>query len=152
MIAARPSGALARPCPRCNAGIGERCWARSAAYPKRRQTPHDERKEPRVSRVVVKREPRPRQRPEIPAYARRGPHGTRGRYQSGCRCDECREFFNTRQRDYRARIRGTLAPDDPRHGSTTGYGNYGCRCERCTQAAVDFNRDLKERTRAAVMS
>ena len=25
-------------------------------------------------------------------------------------------------------------PDDPRHGTTNGYGNLGCRCERCTEA------------------
>ena len=24
--------------------------------------------------------------------------------------------------------------DDPRHGSTNGYGNLGCRCEKCTEA------------------
>ncbi len=33
--------------------------------------------------------------------------------------------------DKRAR---ELAPDDPRHGTTNGYGNLGCRCERCTAA------------------
>ena len=27
-----------------------------------------------------------------------------------------------------------LAPDDPRHGTTNGYGNLGCRCEPCTAA------------------
>lgn len=25
-------------------------------------------------------------------------------------------------------------PDDPRHGTTNGYGNLRCRCERCTEA------------------
>lgn len=27
-----------------------------------------------------------------------------------------------------------LAPDDPRHGTTNGYGNLGCRCEACREA------------------
>lgn len=26
------------------------------------------------------------------------------------------------------------SPEDPRHGTTNGYGNLGCRCERCTEA------------------
>ena len=25
-------------------------------------------------------------------------------------------------------------PEDPRHGTTNGYGNLRCRCERCTEA------------------
>lgn len=25
-------------------------------------------------------------------------------------------------------------PEDPRHGTTNGYGNLRCRCERCTSA------------------
>ena len=24
--------------------------------------------------------------------------------------------------------------DDPRHGTTNGYGNLGCRCDGCTEA------------------
>ena len=27
-----------------------------------------------------------------------------------------------------------LEPEDPRHGTTNGYGNLGCRCAPCTQA------------------
>lgn len=27
-----------------------------------------------------------------------------------------------------------LEPDDPRHGTTNGYGNLGCRCDRCREA------------------
>ena len=30
-------------------------------------------------------------------------HGTRYAYQTGCRCDECREWNRARQRAYRAR-------------------------------------------------
>lgn len=27
-----------------------------------------------------------------------------------------------------------LTPDDPRHGTTNGYGNLGCRCSPCREA------------------
>lgn len=27
-----------------------------------------------------------------------------------------------------------LAPDDPRHGTTNGYGSLGCRCAACREA------------------
>ncbi|KWX25625.1 hypothetical protein AFM11_05190 [Mycolicibacterium wolinskyi] len=30
--------------------------------------------------------------------------------------------------------RATLPPDDPRHGTTNGYGNLYCRCDRCREA------------------
>jgi hypothetical protein len=29
-------------------------------------------------------------------------------------------------------------PDDPRHGTSTGY-TYGCRCEPCREAKMDSN-------------
>jgi hypothetical protein len=35
-------------------------------------------------------------------------------------------------------------PDDPRHGTLTGYTNYGCRCERCKAA----NTEQRQRDRA----
>lgn len=33
----------------------------------------------------------------------------------------------------RALARTKADPDDPHHGTATGY-NYGCRCERCREA------------------
>jgi len=27
-----------------------------------------------------------------------------------------------------------LTPNDPRHGTTNGYGNLDCRCQPCTEA------------------
>lgn len=27
-----------------------------------------------------------------------------------------------------------MTPDDPRHGTTTGYGQHRCRCDRCRAA------------------
>jgi hypothetical protein len=38
-----------------------------------------------------------------------------------------------------------LAPDDPRHGTTNGYGNYGCRCEACCRANTEAMRDYRRR-------
>lgn len=37
-----------------------------------------------------------------------------------------------------------LAPDDPRHGTTNGYGNLGCRCDACREAhRKNHNRYMK---------
>ena len=33
------------------------------------------------------------------------------------------------------RPKAPLEPDDPRHGTTNGYGNLGCRCDACRAAA-----------------
>lgn len=33
-----------------------------------------------------------------------------------------------------SRMKTELGPQDPRHGTTNGYGNLGCRCERCREA------------------
>lgn len=48
---------------------------------------------------------------ELRRYAAAKPHGTRGRYNSGCRCDECREAnrMYERQRIRRA-LRGDVNP------------------------------------------
>jgi hypothetical protein len=35
----------------------------------------------------------------------------------------------------------SLAPDDPRHGTHTGYHNHGCRCEPCREACRVYNRE-----------
>lgn len=42
-----------------------------------------------------------------------------------------------------------LAPDDPRHGTTNGYGNLGCRCERCQEAHAAEVQRAKERRAAS---
>lgn len=31
-------------------------------------------------------------------------------------------------------MKAPLPPDDPRHGTTNGYGNLGCRCDACREA------------------
>ena len=32
------------------------------------------------------------------------------------------------------RVYKQLTDDDPRHGTSNGYGNLGCRCDRCKAA------------------
>ena len=47
-----------------------------------------------------------------------------------------------------------LAPDDPRHGTTNGYGNLKCRCRPCRDAwnakqyeYMERNPDQRRKTR-----
>jgi hypothetical protein len=64
-------------------------------------------------------------------------HGTRTGYVYGCRCQPCRtanEIAN------RARRRKGLEPDDPRHGTLTGYAGCACRCEDCSNANLEYLR------------
>lgn len=42
-----------------------------------------------------------------------------------------------------------LAADDPRHGTTNGYGNLGCRCEACRAAHRASHAAYLARQRAA---
>ncbi|MDP7727619.1 hypothetical protein [Mycobacterium sp. TY813] len=41
-----------------------------------------------------------------------------------------------------------LADDDPRHGTTNGYGNLGCRCDLCRAANTRNRRAYLARVRA----
>ena len=65
-------------------------------------------------------------------------HGTRHRYNQGCRCPECTEVI----REY---MRGLKKKEAPHHGTASGYMNYGCRCDRCKQAGSIANRINRER-------
>lgn len=42
-----------------------------------------------------------------------------------------------------------LADDDPRHGTTNGYGNLGCRCDACRKANRENHARYMERVRAS---
>lgn len=56
----------------------------------------------------------------------------------------------SRRRYARLRVVGcTLAPDDPRHGTTNAYNNLQCRCPECREAvrAAKRVRELKVRCR-----
>jgi hypothetical protein len=46
------------------------------------------------------------------------------------------------------RDRPPLSPDDPRHGTTNGYGNLGCRCDACREAARVSHAAYMTRVRA----
>lgn len=84
-------------------------------------------------------------------------HGTdAGRQQHLARgeqpCNACREAGNAQVRAARKRGREAgLAPDDHRHGTTTGYSAYGCRCELCRQAGRDYRAGVRG-DRTAVIS
>ncbi len=40
----------------------------------------------------------------------------------------------------------SIAPDDPRHGTTNGYTNLRCRCDACRKAWADYFREKNHRT------
>ena len=63
------------------------------------------------------------------------PHGTRPRYNSGCRCDACRTHMREYGREWR---RKKLERGDFDHG-LRGY-DYGCKCEVCMEAMRDYFR------------
>lgn len=76
-------------------------------------------------------------------------HGTAEGLRAGCRCGACndrraRDVDRTRQ----ARKSG-LPPDDPRHGTYTGYNTYNCRCGACVSAASAHRDRDKDQQRWA---
>ena len=44
-----------------------------------------------------------------------------------------------------SRKRCRIGPDDPRHGTHNGYGNYGCGCESCRAANARYCYEAKRR-------
>lgn len=44
--------------------------------------------------------------------------------------------------------RSKLPPDDPRHGTSNGYGNHYCRCDRCKEANRVAHAAYMDRVRA----
>jgi hypothetical protein len=65
-----------------------------------------------------------------------------------CRCEPCTTANRERTYKYRAKVAGTLAPDDPRHGTLNAYNNYGCRCEPCTLTNSESCKDYARRRAA----
>jgi hypothetical protein len=78
-------------------------------------------------------------------------HGTRGRYNKGCRCEPCAHANRTYSAKHKRRqsqaIREMLQPisqGPTQHGTWTGYSK-GCRCTRCAEAQRE-NRRNRQRT------
>lgn len=67
-------------------------------------------------------------------------HGLVSSYSHGCRCAECRVASTEYHRARNVERKGSLTPDDPRHGTTNAYSNFGCRCVYCYLAQSDKNR------------
>lgn len=70
------------------------------------------------------------------AEGRRGvkvPHGTRSRYEKGCRCQSCREANTAYKTEWRAGNTRRGRPPKT-HGTAYGYESFGCRCRPCTNA------------------
>lgn len=76
-------------------------------------------------------------------------HGRPSTYNAGCRCRPCTAAHSERHRVWAERVAGTLAPDDPRHGTANGYRNYGCRCPECTAVHSAECTRRRESTRAS---
>lgn len=47
------------------------------------------------------------------------------------------------------RDRALLPPDDPRHGTSNGYGNLRCRCEACRRGNRLQHAEYMSRVRAS---
>lgn len=60
---------------------------------------------------------------------------------------ECVKCGNLIRKNWRSeRVPQELSPDDPRHGSGTGYAVYKCRCESCrTWASLERRTALERR-------
>jgi len=71
----------------------------------------------------------------------RAPHGTRSRYNAGCRCEKCRKAL-------RRYMRSLQGKPPPNHGNS-GYVNYGCRCDVCKAANSAYQRAQRLRKLAA---
>lgn len=87
-------------------------------------------------------------------------HGTRGAYNAGCRCRQCRCAHAEYTKKYyasrgvikaNARLQNLLAnPGHHLHGTTSGYAE-GCRCDHCRDAARAHYTSPKARERARVL-
>lgn len=65
-------------------------------------------------------------------------HGTRSKYQTGCRCDECREANRLYIEAGRRAAGVQPQPRGPQtdHGTVARYENWQCRCSDCRAAVA----------------
>ena len=68
-------------------------------------------------------------------------HGTRYRYDEGCRCDACIVAM-------RAYKQAQSEREPPEHG-VSGYFNFACRCQVCTEAGRRYQRQKNIERRQA---
>jgi len=74
-------------------------------------------------------------------------HGTRARYQAGCRCDACTAANAAYWQRRTAERRQLLAEGcDVEHGKRSTYINWGCRCATCVQVNSEACAEYKQRT------
>ena len=66
-------------------------------------------------------------------------HGQYG-YNTGCRCDICRDAKREVSRKRRERLQGT---EPPEHGTSQSYSVYGCRCDVCVEARKQKRDEYK---------
>lgn len=72
---------------------------------------------------------------------READHGTRSKYNTGCRCGPCLQSLRDYMRDRRES--GDI-PDGAAHGLSVA-ANYGCRCSTCLDAVKNRNREMRKR-------
>ena len=86
-------------------------------------------------------------------------HGTRQRYQKGCKCDQCSQanaaYKAGLQASHKARTQaaakahyeafGTVAIPTLTHGKASTRQWKGCPCAECESAAKEANRKYKRR-------
>jgi len=69
-------------------------------------------------------------------------HGTKLKYDRGCRCDVCRADNTRRHQEWQTSV--VVQAVDVPHG-LGGYRNYRCRCTICVQALRDCNASEKQK-------
>jgi hypothetical protein len=79
-------------------------------------------------------------------------HGTRSRYNAGCRCVGC-TAANRAYNEQRRRAAGVIPlavrfPLSP-HGTTNRYVKYRCRCNECKAANTEAVRRQRAKKKAA---
>jgi transposase-like protein len=84
-----------------------------------------------------------------PIPRRQSEHGTRSRYNAGCRCEACTTVNRvvTYARIDETKRRAAAGLVEVPHGTTNGYRNYGCRCEECTWVNTYAGRLAQQRYR-----
>lgn len=73
-------------------------------------------------------------------------HGTKRRYNEGCRCEGCQEANRELGRRTTQQLHARPAEDVP-HGTAGGYRNWGCRCTPCAEANAAGCKAYRQRRR-----